>query len=130
MPLYYPRLKPPSPYITIDTLKIASKYFAFPSNKLTDVGTFLKIGKKLQHTGIALWFDCMRPQINKRAWAMMKEASEPVVVRARAQVSGLPVVRSVPQRLSLPEIRRQAAHHVPSHTPGSVIRHDSFAWWE
>jgi hypothetical protein len=59
-------LKPPSPYITIDTLKIARKYFAFASNKLSDLSRFLKVGKMLEHTGIALWFDCMNPQTNKK----------------------------------------------------------------
>lgn len=52
-------LLPPSPYKTIDTLKEARKRFSFNSNKLTDLGQVLKLGKKLETGGFQLWKDCM-----------------------------------------------------------------------
>jgi uncharacterized protein YprB with RNaseH-like and TPR domain len=64
-------LQPPSPYKTVDTLKIAKKRFAFDSNKLDDLGHYLNIGRKLPHTGFHLWKGCMSG--NPEAWKTMKE---------------------------------------------------------
>ena len=62
-------LQPPSPYKTVDTLKIARKVFAFDSNKLDDLGHYLNIGRKLPHTGFHLWKGCMYGDL--KAWATM-----------------------------------------------------------
>jgi hypothetical protein len=64
-------MSPPSPYKTVDTLKIVRKYFALASNKLTDVCEFLGIGKKLDHYGVELWFDCQNG--DPKAWRLMKK---------------------------------------------------------
>lgn len=64
-------LNPPTPYKTVDTLKIARKAFAFDSNKLDDLGHYLKIGRKLPHTGFHLWKGCMSG--DAEAWKTMKE---------------------------------------------------------
>jgi hypothetical protein len=63
-------LIPPSPYKSVDTLKIARKYFKFDSNKLDDLGQYLGVGRKLAHTGARLWFGCMNGE--RKAWALMK----------------------------------------------------------
>lgn len=63
-------LQPPSPYKTIDTLKIARKYFKFDSNRLDDLATFLLKEKKLE-TNKKLWMDCMKG--NKDALKRMEE---------------------------------------------------------
>jgi len=52
-------MKPPSPYRVIDTLTAARATFAFTSNKLNDLGKFLKVGKKINTGGFKLWKDCM-----------------------------------------------------------------------
>ena len=52
-------LKPPSPYKSIDTLKIARSKFGFLSNRLNDLGAHLGLGRKLPHTGFHLWKQCM-----------------------------------------------------------------------
>ncbi len=62
--------KPPSPYRTIDTLKIARNVFGFSSNKLNSLCASLKIGRKLPHTGFHLWRSCMNGV--KSAWPMMR----------------------------------------------------------
>ena len=62
---------PPSPYKTVDTLKIARKVFAFDSNKLDDLGRYLGVGRKLPHTGFHLWKGCMEG--DKEAWNLMKK---------------------------------------------------------
>lgn len=67
----YHKMLPPSPYETIDTLKIAKRIFLFDSNKLDDLGHYLNVGRKLPHTGFHLWQGCMTGDI--KAWKMMKE---------------------------------------------------------
>ena len=64
------KLNPPSPYKTIDTLKIARSVFKFDSNKLDDLGRYLSIGRKLPHTGFHLWKGCMSG--DKASWKLMK----------------------------------------------------------
>src|ERR1700719_3656227 len=49
------KLNPPSPYKTVDTLKIARRAFKLDSNKLDDLGYYLGLGRKLPHTGFHLW---------------------------------------------------------------------------
>jgi len=62
-------MTPPSPYKVVDTLEAARKYFYFTSNKLDDLGKYLKVGCKLETGGFELWRQCMRG--NKRAWQKM-----------------------------------------------------------
>jgi len=52
-------LPPTSPYSSIDTLKIARKYFGFDSNRLDELGQDLGIGRKMQHEGMSLWIRCL-----------------------------------------------------------------------
>src|SRR3990167_5550276 len=63
-------LLPPSPYKTIDTLKVARKEFKFPSNKLDDLAYHYGIGRKLPHEGKHTWLGCMNG--DPKAWATMK----------------------------------------------------------
>lgn len=63
-------LGPPSPYQTVDTLKVARKHFAFTSNKLGDLCEVLGIGAKVKHEGFGLWRACMAG--DAKAWARMK----------------------------------------------------------
>ncbi len=65
------KLPPPSPYKTIDTLKIARRYFNFSSNKLDELARQLKLGRKVIHTGKDLWFKCMSGDL--KAWKLMKK---------------------------------------------------------
>ena len=68
----------PSPYITIDTLKVARKHFRCMSNKLGDLGEMLGLGGKQQHEGISLWFKCMKGDL--RAWERMRRYARRDVV--------------------------------------------------
>jgi len=67
-------LPPPSPYRTIDTLQTARQKFKFNSNKLDDLGEHLELGRKTKHTGIDLWFDCMKGDM--KAWKLMKKYND------------------------------------------------------
>jgi len=62
-------LKPPSPYKTIDTLKIARSKFRFNSNKLTDLGKYLNLGEKIETGGFKLWLNCLKG--DKKSWKLM-----------------------------------------------------------
>lgn len=64
------RLTPPSPYKTVDTLKIARKNFGFNSNKLDDLGNDLSEGRKVKHRGFEMWEKCLAG--DRRAWSDMK----------------------------------------------------------
>jgi len=51
-------LTPPSPYKSVDTLKLARRYFKFTQNKLDYLGKIM-FNERKQTTGLQLWFDCM-----------------------------------------------------------------------
>lgn len=62
-------MKPPSIYKTIDTKKIAKRYFNFDSNKLDDLGQYLSVGRKMKHSGFEIWKGCMSG--DKKSWREM-----------------------------------------------------------
>lgn len=62
-------LKPPAPYKTIDTKKVAKRYFRFDCNKLDDLGRYLGLGRKVQTGGFELWKGCMSG--DKNSWRLM-----------------------------------------------------------
>lgn len=71
-------MTPPRPYKQVDTLKLARQYFKFDSNKLDDLGQYLKLGRKLPHTGFHLWKGCMAG--DPKSWKMMKNYNKQDVV--------------------------------------------------
>jgi len=64
-------LKPPSQFATVDTLKVAKRYFNFNSNRLNDLGIYLKVGEKVKHTGFDLWLGCLKE--NKKSWKLLEK---------------------------------------------------------
>lgn len=54
---------------TVDTKKVAKRYFGFSSNSLDDLGEYLGLGRKIKHDGIQLWLDCMAN--DPVAWSKM-----------------------------------------------------------
>lgn len=62
--------KPPSPYKTIDTKKVAKSVACFDSNSLNNLGIDLDEGEKIKHRGFDMWEGCMAG--NKRDWHDMK----------------------------------------------------------
>ena len=64
-------LPPPSPYKTIDTLKVARRQFMQGSNSLQSLGTFLGLGGKLPTTGWHTWRGAIDG--NPKAWAAIKK---------------------------------------------------------
>lgn len=74
----YHRLGPPEPFKSIDTLKIARKYFSMNSNKLDDIGRYLGVGRKVVNTGWDLWKRCS--QGDPDAWNDMIEYNKMDVI--------------------------------------------------
>ena len=62
-------LTPPSQYKTVDTLKVARRYFAFNSNKLDDLGEYLGVGRKIETGGFDLWEGCLKGDL--KYWKKM-----------------------------------------------------------
>lgn len=71
-------MKPPASYKTIDTKKVAKKYFRFDSNKLDDLGRYLGLGRKIQTGGFELWKGCMDG--DKKAWKTMLDYNKQDVI--------------------------------------------------
>lgn len=68
-------LPPPTPYKTIDLLKVVRKRFRFTSNKLDYIVQMFKLGKKTKHQGHELWLSCMNKSSADytEAWDKMEE---------------------------------------------------------
>jgi hypothetical protein len=62
--------RPPSPFKTVDTLKIARRVFKFDSNKLDNLGRYLHEGRKIPNTGAALWRGCVNG--DAKSWRIMR----------------------------------------------------------
>lgn len=62
-------LAPLKPLATVDTLKVAKKYFKFNSNKLDDLGKSLGVGSKVKHSGFDMWLGCLKD--DPKSWAKM-----------------------------------------------------------
>lgn len=71
-------MTPPSPYKSIDTLKVARKYFRFNSNKLDDLGKLFKVGQKVNTGGFDLWLGCMNN--DPKAWKKMLQYNKQDVI--------------------------------------------------
>jgi DNA polymerase elongation subunit (family B) len=61
----------PSAYKTIDTRKVAKKYFRFASNSLNELAQYLGEGRKASTGGFDLWDGCINGDLSQ--WAKMKK---------------------------------------------------------
>jgi len=68
--MYYDMV-PPSPYKTIDTLKIAKANLRVPSRGLEGLLRYFELGGKLSHCGFQLWLDCMGG--DEEGWKTMED---------------------------------------------------------
>lgn len=89
------KMLPPSPFKTVDTKKVAKKYFAFNSNSLNDLGQHLGIGKKFKHQGFELWLGCMNG--DKKSWDIMKKYNKiDVILLEKIYLHFLPYMTNHP----------------------------------
>lgn len=86
---------PPSPYSTVDTLKIAKRIFGFPANSLKELCSYLGLGKKMHAGGFDLWAGCMEGDL--RMWeTMRKYNSHDVVLLEKLYYRLLPWINNHP----------------------------------
>lgn len=73
-------MKPPSPFKTVDTLKVARKLFGFTSNKLEHIAAKLGVpkSKHKKFPGFEMWKACLMR--NSRAWTEMRRYNKRDVV--------------------------------------------------
>jgi DNA polymerase elongation subunit (family B) len=91
----YHGLTPPDPYKTVDTLKVARRNFAFNSNKLDDLGSFLQVGRKVKHPGFDLWLGCEKG--DPKSWELMKKYNkQDVVLLEQVYLKLLPWIQNHP----------------------------------
>lgn len=89
------RLNPPSPFKSIDTKKVAKKYFSFNSNSLNDLGITLGFGKKEKHDGFETWLGCMAG--DKKSWDIMKKYNaKDVILLEKVYLHFLPWISNHP----------------------------------
>lgn len=96
-------MPPPTPYKTVDTLKVARRNFKFDSNKLDNIGRYLEVGRKLPNTGKDLWLGCMAG--DPKAWKLMRRYNaqdvrllERVYHRMKGWHSGHPQLTAISPR--------------------------------
>lgn len=88
-------LKAPSKYATVDTKKVASRYFKFDSNSLNNLGQYLNLGKKVENGGFGLWVDCIAG--DPRAWEKMAEYNvQDVALLEKVYLSLRPYIENHP----------------------------------
>jgi hypothetical protein len=103
-------LPPPPPHKTIDTLKVAKKYFDFNSNKLDSLGEFLGVGRKVKHSGFEMWERCLEG--DQDAWDSMKRYNaqdvallERVYLKLRPWMQGHPDLNAPDGHIGCPACR-------------------------
>lgn len=107
---------PPEPYKTIDTKKVAKKYFYFNSNSLNELGKHLGLGEKVKHPGFQLWLDCKAGL--PTAWKLMKKYNkqdvillEKIYLKLRAWDKSHPNLSSLAEKAVCPKC---ASSHLQS----------------
>lgn len=76
----YHGLTPPSPYRSVDTLKIARRHFKFQQNGLDPLSKHLGLGGKVKHEGFTLWRRCMAYPTDLPAWSRMRRYAKQDIV--------------------------------------------------
>ena len=99
---------PPAPNKSIDTLKLARKYFQFSSNKLTDLCQKLSLGKKIETGGFDHWKKCMAGDV-KAMLKMERYNKHDVVLTERLYKKLRPYILNQPG-ISLARTTGQCPH--------------------
>lgn len=89
------KLKPPSPYRSVDTKLEAKKYLKMDSNKLDDLGDYFNIGRKINTGGFELWLGCEAG--DRKAWKKMCDYNiQDVILLEKVYLEMLPYMKTHP----------------------------------
>lgn len=98
------KLGPTSPFKSVDTKKVAKRYFKYNSNKLDDLGNYLGLGRKIQTGGFELWKGCMAGDM--KSWAtMVKYNKQDVVLLEKVYLELRPWMTNHPSIALIEEIK-------------------------
>ncbi len=114
-------IKPPSPFKTIDTCKIAQKEFGFASNSLEYLADILdlrvKKGGHKKFPGFSLWVECLKG--NDEAWTEMKDYNiqdivvlEELYLRLRPWATNHPSVAIYEDKAEVPVCPKCGGKHL------------------
>jgi hypothetical protein len=123
---------PPSPFLEVDTLRIARRHFSFTSNRLGDVCEQLGIGSKLDAGGEGLWRRCVAG--DPKAWKHMKKYNrhdvvilEALYLKLRSWADRLPNLATLSDRPSVcPRCGRAARMQVRGYRHTAVTTRISY----
>ena len=88
-------MKPPSPYLIVDTKEVAKRYFRFDSNKLDSLADYFSIGRKINTGGFALWLGCEKGDM--KSWNKMKRYNKyDVILDEKVYLHMLPFMNNHP----------------------------------
>lgn len=88
-------LAAPSFYKTIDTKKVAKKYFKFTRNKLDDIAQLFDIGSKINTGGFPLWRRCMAGE-KKALREMLRYCKQDVLLLEQVHLKMRPFIQGGP----------------------------------
>lgn len=89
---------PPSPFKSLDLMKVVKKQFKFVSNKLEHIATELGLEGKVKHRGFSLWTDVLAN--DPKAWKEMERYSKrDVVLLEEIKELILPWISNHPSRI-------------------------------
>lgn len=91
--LFY-NMPPPSPYRTIDTLKISRRYFGLMSHKQDDIGEYMGTGRKIK-VDKELWLACIKGDKKALMYMKMYNAQD-VVLLEKNYLRFLPWIKNHP----------------------------------
>ena len=110
-------INPPSPYKVVDTLKVARKNFAMPSNSLQYLAMVLGCHEKKKHNkfpGFELWLECLRN--NEEAWDEMKKYNiQDVETLEEIYLKMRPWINNHPNIATMEENEKEACPKCGSH---------------
>lgn len=130
-------LNAPSDYKSVDTLKVAKKYFKFNNNSLNELGQYLKEGKKAPTGGFETWTKCMDG--DPVAWDRMKkynvqdvELLERVYLRLRPYITNHPNLQVIsPRPTKISEFACQVCQSLKTVKRGfSVTKMGRYQRWQ
>lgn len=108
--MVYWGMRPLKSNCSVDTKKVAKRYFSFNGNSLQDLCVFLGIGRKKQTEGFELWLSCMRDE--SRSWAKMAAYNiQDVVILEKLYKRFLPWIENHPSFARLLGSNRKACNN-------------------
>lgn len=132
-------MKPPRPYKTVDTCKIARKYFKMDRNTLSDLARYLDVGEKKPNLGFKTWLGCMNNEPGQ--WEIMREYNihdvdllEKVYLALRPWHTGHPNLNLYSLAADCPtcgshHIQRRGYSYAKVQIKQRFHCHDCGSWW-